>query len=76
MSAPDANGWMPIETAPRDRPILTYRGAGFIAVAEYALAGGSLWCVTDGMNIVNVTHWQPLPKPPVSQATPPSDASS
>ncbi len=56
--------WRPIETAPRDgRPILTYRGAGLMAVAEPYRAG---WKISDGMKIINVTHWMPLPKPPTT----------
>jgi hypothetical protein len=66
MTEPDANGWMPIESAPKDRPILTFRHAGFVAVAEYLPDFGGDWCVSDGISIVEVTHWQPLPKPPVS----------
>lgn len=57
-------GWQPIETAPKDEtPVLTFRQAGLIAVAVW-LPEIERWCVTDGCDIVNVTHWQSLPSPP------------
>lgn len=61
--------WQPIETAPMDgTEVLTYRGAGLIAVASFfgdcGDGNGAFWCVTDGMGLTNVTHWQPLPEPP------------
>lgn len=56
--------WQPIETAPKDgTAVLTYRGTGLIAVAEWFQEING-WCVTDGCGIVNVTHWMPLPQPP------------
>jgi hypothetical protein len=55
--------WQPIETAPKDgTAVLTYRGPGLIAVAEFWVECG--WIVPDGMEITNVTHWMPLPAPP------------
>lgn len=60
-------GWRPISEAPKDgTEILTYRGAGLMAVAMWDAdtpTGGS-WLVTDGMYLLNVTHWRPLPPPP------------
>lgn len=57
-------GWQPIETAPKDeKEILTYRGVGLMAVAIW-FPEINRWCVSDGCDIVNVTHWQPLPEPP------------
>jgi len=56
--------WQPIETAPKDMEILTYRKAGFISVACWI---GSGWCITDGCRLLEVTHWMPLLLPPPSK---------
>jgi len=53
--------WQPIETAPKDAEIMTYRKAGLISVACWI---GSSWYVTDGCRLLEVTHWMPLPLPP------------
>ena len=64
----DANGWQTIETAPRDRAILTFAPQ---AAARYAVG----WFLKDmndaGAVIVTwrddgetPTHWAPLPPPP------------
>lgn len=64
---PDSNGWLPIESAPKDgTAVLTYRAAGFVAVAEY-IGPAHEWCIVDGLELIEVTHWQPLPAPPVSE---------
>ena len=65
LAAVDAAAWQDISTAPKDRPVLTYRKAGLQAIAEYDEDFG--WVVTDGMGIINVTHWQPEPIPPADQ---------
>lgn len=60
--------WQTIETAALDVPVLTYRKAGFFAVAvkiETRL-GREVWVCTDGVDLLNVTHWQPLPTPPTN----------
>lgn len=65
--------WEPIATAPRATPVLTFRGAGLMAVAEHIphphdfgkRSPRWVWCCTDGCQLVNVTHWMPLPQPPV-----------
>ena len=55
--------WQPIETAPKDgTAILTYRKP-FMAVAEW-MPEYNNWCVVDGCDIINVTHWMPLPPSP------------
>ena len=58
--------WQPIETAPKDgTDVLTYRKAKLIAVAAwFKTIKGGIWCVTDGCDIDNVTHWMPLPPRP------------
>ena len=38
------SAWQPIETAPRDRPILIRSSAGYIAFAEWMLHG---WALVD-----------------------------
>lgn len=64
------NGWQPIATAPKDdTPILTYRRVGLMAVAAYFPHGDAEWCCTDGVHLLNVTHWMPLPPPPASTET-------
>lgn len=58
--------WQPIETAPKDgTEILTYRGAGLMAVAAFV---DGYWCIADGCDITSVTHWMPLPDPPKAGA--------
>jgi len=79
MSAPDANGWMPIETAPKD-------GEFFLAVPAGERRRGKPWLqsivhwearVADFIEYhdedhpphkrdgIPFAHWQPLPNPPV-----------
>lgn len=69
--------WQPIETAPRDgTKILLITGMGIQIARWFASRGeyGPGWCV--GATIVHptrdaivntstVTHWMPLPEPPV-----------
>ena len=69
MIEPDANGWMPIETAPENTAVMVIWpkqfGGWFQTAAEmrevawYAVGGGVLGAPT---------HWQPLPLPPVQKA--------
>lgn len=65
--------WQPIETAPKDRPILVARGE-YMAVVEWEdyaveLCDGVGWrdmgdMGWGGMIGVHPTHWMPLPDPP------------
>ena len=55
--------WQPIETAPKEKPVLTFRRAKLMAVAEYDVEHEQWLCI-DGAFLVNVTHWMPLPEPP------------
>ena len=67
-------GWQPIATAPQDQPVLTFRGVGLMSVAEhiahpadYSKDKRRVWICTDGCELLNVTHWQPLPSPPLQE---------
>lgn len=56
--------WQDISTAPKDgTEILTYRRKSLMAVAVW-FDEINRWCVSDGCDIVDVTHWMPLPEPP------------
>jgi len=82
--APDANGWMPIETAPKDGTAILVAGTNRNGAP---MLGEAYWHVNpDGRDDVGfwwantdpgdyyacqidegaLTHWQPLPKPPVA----------
>lgn len=63
------SAWQPIESAPKDgSEILTFRQAKLMAVAIW-FPDLRRWCVSDGGDIVGVTHWMPLPEPPESEGT-------
>jgi hypothetical protein len=61
--------WRDIDTAPKDgeTPVLTYRTVGCMSVAIYWPHGNAEWCAVDGVHLLNVTHWQPLPAPPTTK---------
>lgn len=74
MSAPDANGWMDISTAPKDgSDILGVRGDVRKIVRwdadKYNSKPKPYWSTGFGGKTWDrdhpPTHWQPLPKPPV-----------
>lgn len=75
MSA-DENGWLPIETAPKDgRIMLLYlpwinevRQGRFNPGHRRARRGwfAALYNHTNSFLAGEPTHWQPLPKPPVT----------
>lgn len=64
--------WRDIASAPKDTPILTFRCAGLMAVAELIthpadfpkVPARLIWCSIDGCELLNVTHWMPLPAQP------------
>jgi hypothetical protein len=68
-------GWQDISTAPKDTAVLTFRGAGLMSVAERMDHPADFgkkkqretWCCTDGCELLNVTHWQPLPPAPTGE---------
>jgi hypothetical protein len=56
----DNNGWLPIETAPRDgTEILAWDGE----VTDVIWWDGLAW--DDGRRTVHPTNWMPLPEPPL-----------
>lgn len=67
---PDANGWMPIWSAPKDgRPVLLWHPSGAkptnaIQVGFWYHGFGG-WHSIPGTYGMNPTHWQPRPKSPV-----------
>lgn len=75
MSA-DKNGWRPIETAPKDGAIFLVWfpeqreiGYGNFVPADYAYPDAYYYFwfdVSEAEMEVSPTHWQPLPKPPVT----------
>ncbi len=66
---PDAEGWRPVETAPKDGTVvLVYAPEreglrSIICTCNYHPDGG--WCVDE---LRFVTHWRPLPAPPKEKA--------
>lgn len=63
MSEPDANGWMTIDTAPRETRIFVW-GGGPLRFA-YMDAIGNWRGLHHRPLVGQPTHWQPLLKPPV-----------
>lgn len=63
--APD--GWRPIETAPKDGPVLAYREGWGPFEAHWEWGDDEDyqgWIATHADADVEPTHWQPLPPPP------------
>lgn len=63
-----ADGWRPVETAPRDTVVLTLRTAPagqLISLAKFARIGGNMagWVSMDDASVgyFKVTHWLPIP---------------
>jgi len=76
MTTPDENGWMPIASAPKDAEILViHAGKSSVRGCDNLMAV-DFWHVRekhgyDGFGHFNsrhypATHWQPLPKLPVT----------
>jgi len=67
--APAAQGWRPIESAPRDGTCVLVCHAGSVGEARYIEDEGWWWAgayPTDacGPDSIRPTHWMPLPEPP------------
>lgn len=66
MSNADANGWMPIETAPRDgERFLAYSKGRHFDCWWYDNGYGEAWWMDEADSEPNPTYWRPLPNPPV-----------
>ena len=67
MTTPDANGWLPIETAPMDgTDILGWFPGARCPHGMSFDRRWKAWHSIPGRYTCRPTHWQPLPKPPVS----------
>lgn len=73
MSAPDANGWLPIESAPKDKSWLLIARGDEMAVGWFDVERSN-WRIGGMTYFDKPTHWKHRPKPPV-QTTPPRNAS-
>ncbi len=68
--------WKPIETAPREGDEILiarhvqYRERGDVWVMHVAWYDrrAAKWCTLHAPNLVDPTHWQPLPDPPTDEA--------
>ena len=69
----DADGWQPIESAPRDRPVIVTNGEA-VGEARYLESDGGWWWAgyhpTDAADgyVWQPTHWRPLPAPPTEDS--------
>ncbi len=71
--------WKPIETAPKDGSALLaylpgqidYVARVDVQIIHWSAWGGGVWETQAGAKLLKhqVTHWMPLPSPPVSQST-------
>lgn len=76
MSA-DANGWRPIDTAPRDKYVLVVRDSGMMGISHecltaYYCSGRGRWNDVHNDYLRDSgclpTHWRPLPPLPVMES--------
>jgi len=66
--------WMPIETAPKDVPILAYEpyewGGGAVVTIYWQpnvnYVAGGYWGGGSPLRVYEPTHWMPLPEPPLT----------
>ena len=54
--------WQPIETAPKDGSDILVWDGDSVSLANWF---GGEWWVLGEFTLDNVTHWMPLPPPPV-----------
>lgn len=72
--APEQSGWQPIETAPRDEPILAAIEVRYTRTGKSHWERHVIWCDDEtgeisadceqGWGFRDYTHWMPLPTPP------------
>jgi hypothetical protein len=62
--------WQPIETAPRDRVWIIGGRAGWECSVQLVRWNGRSWAMPCGEVFSDnwLTHWQPLPEPPLHNA--------
>ena len=62
----EPQGWMPIETAPKDEPILVgpTKRMGICVAMNDSRDGWVTETCSEWINIYTPTHWMPLPPPP------------
>lgn len=70
-----AREWQPIDTAPQDGSTIVLGGygwtrRGYWAVDNFIGNGRPTWSSEDGHGCGEVTHWMPLPEPPLPQRAP------
>jgi hypothetical protein len=58
-----AQGWQPIETAPKDK-IVIGGNAGSVFQMKYVEGWAEPWATVLGLHPRRPTHWMPLPSPP------------
>lgn len=61
----DANGWVPIESAPKDERVLLWDGK-WVAAGAYTDYDSIGWVMDHDEDLLGScpTHWHPLPAPP------------
>lgn len=65
-----AGGWMPIETAPKDDPIIVAptKRMGICVAMNDSRDGWVTETCSEWVSIYTPTHWMPIPPPPTSSA--------
>ena len=68
LDAPEAEGWRPIETAPKDGTMVTlfpdFKGRVSQGRWFKGKRSGGRWATCPYNYVANPTHWMPLPNPP------------
>jgi len=70
--APSVGGWMPIETAPKDEPILVgpTKRMNICVAMNHSRDGWVTETCSEWISIYTPTHWMPLPSPPTPEGKP------
>lgn len=69
--APQAYGWRPIETAPKDGTLIIAAHSNYAdGIMDCVLWSGGRWETQEGIGYMagRFTHWRPLPAPPAQEA--------